>query len=537
MTSQAAARGVTNGPRGRARRRVGSGIASVAVLVVLVGCSGSEPAPAPEPVVTATPSAASDAPVTRTVNWQGLEVELEVGPVVVADGIGVLRLQARGVGGEGEVALGALMQDPYLAATIGPSGVRLVDLAGRVVSRVALTPDGSPVVTSGMLEVGPDGQPQVAQLAFAAPQAERVAVMIPQTGLVTDVPVVAADPETGSGLDELTDSQADALEAPVYDLEVYTEQVGGQVRARATVEQIDVAVASDVLFGSDQDVLGAEADAALVAAGAQIATVGGGTLRIVGHTDDVADDAYNQALSERRAQAVAARLGQLVDLAAFEVSIEGRGESEPAVAGTDSAARALNRRVQLVLTPDPEASADPQASEAPTSEPADVPLPEAEGPSAPGPDGVEVAVSGGADPSRFGVSVDQVRRVDGFLVGELTVAELDGVDRMLIPAFATAAWDARGEFSPHLQAAATRLTLLDGATRVFPVDYVEGESRSVLADTLLRGLGAGRSLTMTVVWPDVTGESVVIDAPQMRLGAGTEVGGTPFRLTDVPVAS
>ncbi|GAA3804804.1 OmpA family protein [Cellulomonas soli] len=479
--------------------------------------------------------------MTRTVDWQGLEVELKVGPVVVADGIGVLRLQAQGVGGEGEVPLGVLLQDPYLASLVGPTGVRLVDLAGRAVSPVALTPDGVPVVTSGMLSVEPEGQLQVAHLAFAAPQADHVAVMIPQTGLVTDVPVVVADTEAGSGLDDLTDSLAGSLEAPVYDLETYTEQVDGQVRARVTPEQVDVDVASDVLFASDQDVLGAEADAALLVAGAQIAAAGGGVLQIVGHTDDVADDAYNQALSERRAQAVQTRLAELVDLSSYDVSVEGRGESEPAVTGTDDAARALNRRVQLVLTPEQGSGIAPAPSTTATPGAPSGSIPDPEGPSAPGVDGVEIAATSGADTARFGVSVEQVRRVDGFVVGELTVTELDGVDRALVGAFATAAWDARGEFNPQLQAAATRVTLLDGGTRVFPVDYQEGGSRSVLADTMLRGLGAGRSLTMTVVWPDVSGESVVIDAPQVRhdvLGVTTiEVGGPPFRLTDVPVES
>lgn len=39
-----------------------------------------------------------------------------------------------------------------------------------------------------------------------------------------------------------------------------------------------------------------------------------GSLSIVGHNDDVADDAYNQTLSEKREYSVRQRLGELTDL-------------------------------------------------------------------------------------------------------------------------------------------------------------------------------------------------------------------------------
>ena len=44
----------------------------------------------------------------------------------------------------------------------------------------------------------------------------------------------------------------------------------------------------------------------------------GGDLTITGHTDDVADDAHNQDLSERRAKAVSDRLKKLTDLSKWE---------------------------------------------------------------------------------------------------------------------------------------------------------------------------------------------------------------------------
>ena len=70
------------------------------------------------------------------------------------------------------------------------------------------------------------------------------------------------------------------------------------------------------------------------------------TISVNGHTDDVGTDAYNQKLSERRAQAVRDYLVK-AGLAAEILSVEGHGKSLPLVAGNSEAARAKNRRVEL----------------------------------------------------------------------------------------------------------------------------------------------------------------------------------------------
>jgi outer membrane protein OmpA-like peptidoglycan-associated protein len=70
------------------------------------------------------------------------------------------------------------------------------------------------------------------------------------------------------------------------------------------------------------------------------------TISVNGHTDDVGNDAYNQKLSERRAQAVRDYLVKS-GLPAEILSVEGHGKSLPLVAGTAEAARAKNRRVEL----------------------------------------------------------------------------------------------------------------------------------------------------------------------------------------------
>lgn len=74
------------------------------------------------------------------------------------------------------------------------------------------------------------------------------------------------------------------------------------------------------------------------------------TIDIVGHADSDGADAFNQALSERRAVSVANYLqGQGVQ--GVRISAYGRGETQPLVPNTSDSNKATNRRVQLILNP------------------------------------------------------------------------------------------------------------------------------------------------------------------------------------------
>lgn len=70
---------------------------------------------------------------------------------------------------------------------------------------------------------------------------------------------------------------------------------------------------------------------------------------IEGHTDNVGTDTYNMGLSERRADAVGNYL-RSAGVASSRLIIKWYGESQPKVENTSDANRALNRRVQFVIT-------------------------------------------------------------------------------------------------------------------------------------------------------------------------------------------
>lgn len=75
----------------------------------------------------------------------------------------------------------------------------------------------------------------------------------------------------------------------------------------------------------------------------------GSTIRIVGHTDRIGDERYNQGLSERRARAVVSTLEARYPQLYGRLIAEGRGEREPRYPGDDDRDHALNRRVEMLV--------------------------------------------------------------------------------------------------------------------------------------------------------------------------------------------
>jgi len=73
-------------------------------------------------------------------------------------------------------------------------------------------------------------------------------------------------------------------------------------------------------------------------------------LTVVGHTDDVGTNAYNQKLSEQRALSVARYLeSKRVD--SMRLAISGKGETQPAASNSTETGRQANRRVEIYLEP------------------------------------------------------------------------------------------------------------------------------------------------------------------------------------------
>ncbi|WP_339467667.1 OmpA family protein [Pseudomonas sp. EL_65y_Pfl1_R83] len=74
-------------------------------------------------------------------------------------------------------------------------------------------------------------------------------------------------------------------------------------------------------------------------------------VRVEGFTDSTGGDAYNQSLSERRAQAVARGL-QRLGVGAERIAVMGYGKQYPVADNLSAPSRQLNRRVEVIVSND-----------------------------------------------------------------------------------------------------------------------------------------------------------------------------------------
>lgn len=103
-----------------------------------------------------------------------------------------------------------------------------------------------------------------------------------------------------------------------------------------------------VLFGSDLDSLNAASQAIVERIGKALLSVGIQGVRIDGHADASGKAAYNQQLSERRAQSVAQALVG-VGMPAQNIQTRGLGSTQPVADNRTRAGRTENRRVSIVV--------------------------------------------------------------------------------------------------------------------------------------------------------------------------------------------
>ena len=435
----------------------------------------------------------------------------------------------------------------YKAFEPAAGGVRLLDLSTNRVWVATTGVENKVKDNYNKLALKPGGSTSCFVL-FGPVDAKQVTVFVPQAGFVTvnvlDSSAAAASGIDFKAMDKAFDSVAtigysrddskpiQALAAPVA-IERYTKALDDSASTHTGSKDITVTLASDVTFASDSADLASGAEAQLNTVASQLKQhPDGGTLTIVGHTDDVQDDAYNQTLSEKRANAVKTRLEQLTKLDKWQTSVSGKGESEPKIKDTSDEARAVNRRVEITLTP-----TGGTTTKNTTPAPNSGKLPETKGPVAKGSDGVTVKSDSGA---QLTITIDHVTRSDGYLLGQLhtTLSTKNSTNPTFYAWFddkETFFTNSRGEDGSEEATtyAADGLTLLAGGERIYPADYRDAglETHVPLSELELTPPIKAGTTTVCVVWPDPGGDTVTLDhLPNEYLGSSFA-----YRLTDIPV--
>jgi len=121
-----------------------------------------------------------------------------------------------------------------------------------------------------------------------------------------------------------------------------------KLNAVTTGTEITIRLPGSVLFDFDSDRIRPDAERTLAEVAEVMKAYGGRPMRVEGHTDSVAGGAYNQALSERRAQSVQRWLAASGGVKG-PVTPRGFGESKPVDTNDTPAGRQQNRRVEIVI--------------------------------------------------------------------------------------------------------------------------------------------------------------------------------------------
>jgi len=471
----------------------------------------SSGAASPRAVATAT---GPHGGVVLSTEYQGAPMTVEVGPVAVKGKYTVARFHISTDSKEDVYLSQAFAQLENVGTT---ADVRMMSLEQSLVY-VELggnTEDLSGAVTKGA--------PKDAFPVFGALNdgVHSVEMLLPNMGVVVGVPVVKESEVDFNVDDVIAKANLQGPDPGPFKLERATVSMDGSSDTKQDEKSTTVTVAGDVTFATDSDQLSAQADSVLATVVEQIKKFpSGGELTITGHTDDVADDAHNQDLSERRAKAVSERLKKLTDLC--------KGESSPRVPNDTDERRQINRRVEITLTPSKaaESSASPSASEAPS--PATVPDPA--GPVGKGPEGVDVKVSG----KTMHMTIDHVVRVGGYLTGKVVLTSSEAVSMPVAPfSLPGKMMEMRGLSGVWY---VSSLTILSGGLRYLEADYAYPNGNRVpLANNFVYSLEPGTSQSLPVVWPDVGEDSITIDMPAGEYLYTKER--VVARLTDIPVVS
>jgi outer membrane protein OmpA-like peptidoglycan-associated protein len=132
--------------------------------------------------------------------------------------------------------------------------------------------------------------------------------------------------------------------------ELRQRSAGTGIEVQRNGEEIAIKLPSGISFDTNQAILRPDMRPALDQVAQTLASYQSTLIDVTGHTDSTGSDAINQPLSERRANAVADYL-QYQGVQRVRMATRGYGAQFPVASNDTDSGRALNRRVEIRLSP------------------------------------------------------------------------------------------------------------------------------------------------------------------------------------------
>jgi outer membrane protein OmpA-like peptidoglycan-associated protein len=267
---------------------------------------------------------------------------------------------------EGDLLPPAHMRSTTKGATPYEIGLRLYDPVAGTVSDPLRTANGDCLCSKNTGRYTDSDKQSLFWADFPAPANDHVVLLMgEQVPPVENLPIASDQPALDlSRAGELADwvgnappaTVGEGASAPVVTSVRRTVRTFGGAEDSQVGKNADVSLPADVLFAFDSSSLTAKAKQVLASAAPKLASAAKGQrVQVVGHTDDQGTPAYNNALSLRRAKAVAAYLAPRLRSAGITLAPVGKGESEHLVPNLEDdgtpieANRQRNRRVSFVF--------------------------------------------------------------------------------------------------------------------------------------------------------------------------------------------
>jgi outer membrane protein OmpA-like peptidoglycan-associated protein len=235
------------------------------------------------------------------------------------------------------------MATPALAVLIVLAGAFIACGGGNAAEPSAPSPSAAPAGAAPPAGDWQDSEPEGAQalaeqVALAEHNRDKTTRLRPSTTRLRMSMTTLVDRTTGlSGRRTGLDASATGLGERL-----------GRLRAEETATEVTIRLPGALLFDFDSAAIRPDAERSLRDVVEVIAAYGGRPVRIEGHTDSVASDAYNRELSQRRADAIRGWL-EAHGVAAGRLTTVGHGESRPVADNGTAAGRQQNRRVEVVI--------------------------------------------------------------------------------------------------------------------------------------------------------------------------------------------
>ncbi|WP_341366888.1 OmpA family protein [Yoonia sp. BS5-3] len=144
----------------------------------------------------------------------------------------------------------------------------------------------------------------------------------------------------GAGIGNSLDRQAEELR----------RQLRSDVGVSNNGDNLVVVLSQDLLFATDSTAVSSVSQRELRIVASSLNNYPDTTVNVIGHTDSTGEAAYNQDLSQRRAQAVSSVLFS-GGVSPSRVRSIGAGENQPIASNQTASGRQANRRVEIIITP------------------------------------------------------------------------------------------------------------------------------------------------------------------------------------------